>query len=342
MSKIEMFDMEITRRQNASTALNLAIPELLSAVEQFNKLDEMYRTDEKMARIKLEGLYKESRHFTGKQPAVYSSVQVEFYPFFQGPTDTTSNPYFPLTKIQDKTFDGLAPLYAPPTRIGAYQRDISFSQVEAPIRDTAITALQVFPNISGETGVGSCAGETPPGSGIDETTCLANGGVWTPPGYGPGSTATEKLRVALNAWRADIVVIMADLYSNTGSTETAYWQNLLSKIDNILPAIQVDVIYPTHTIDFIPNSVPDLARDYLIANATAIGTHITERTTFLNTEASTEEQVFFGIMKLRLHQANGSFAKLKAAKSQITTNKSLIDDNTAAISSLNLLKAKSS
>ena len=33
----------------------------------------------------------------------------------------------------------------------------------------------------GSPGMGFCTGETPPGSGVDETTCLANGGVWTPP-----------------------------------------------------------------------------------------------------------------------------------------------------------------
>lgn len=34
--------------------------------------------------------------------------------------------------------------------------------------------------VTNATAGGSCAGEAPPGSGIDETTCLANGGTWTP------------------------------------------------------------------------------------------------------------------------------------------------------------------
>ncbi len=342
MSKLEMIEMEITRRQEATAALNLAIPDLLKAIEQFNKLDEMYRSDEKTARVALEGIYREDRHFTGKQPLVYSSIQTEFYPFFQGPADTQCNPYFPITKVQDKTFDGLSPLYVGPTKTGVYARDANYSPVEAPIRNSAMIALQAFPDISGETGAGSCTGETPPGSGTNESLCLANGGTWVPPVYGPGSTATEKLRNALNPWKTKVNEIIADLYSNTGSVELIYWQNIVTKIDTILAAIQVDVIYPSKTLDFAPNSAEDLARDYLIANISSINTHTVDRSAYLAKEANIEEQVFFGVIKLRLHQANGSFAKLKAAKSQIVTNKSLIEDNVAAISSLNLLKVKAS
>lgn len=338
----EMFDMEITRRQNASATLKSAMPGILASIEQFSKLDEIYRAEENKARVTLESIYKESRHSTGKQPIVYSSAQTEFYPFFQGATDTVCNPYFPITKVQDKTFDGLAPLFAPPTKTGAYARDVTYSPTETPIRSTAITALQAFPDISGETGLGSCTGETPTGSGTTETLCLANGGVWTPPGYGPGATGTERLRNALTPWKDKVTAIITDLYNNTGSTELAYWQNILTNINTVLAAIQIDVTYPAHTIDFTPGSPANVSRNYLIANNTSIGTHVTDRATFLASEANIQEQIFFGIIKLRLHQANGSFAKLRAAKGQIVTNTSLIDDNTAAISSLNLLKVKSS
>lgn len=344
MSKLDMINMEISRRQAASTSLNKAIPELNAAVEQFSQLDQMYRSDEKTARLALEGIYKESRHYNGKQPLIYTSTQTEFYPFFQGPADTQCNPYFPITKVQDKTFDGLSPLYASPTKTGTYQRDANFSPTESGFRNTALAALQVYPDISGETGspTAYCTGETPPGSGTNQTICITNGGTWHLAGYGAGTTATEKLRIALSPWKANIQVIIADLYNNTGSTELAYWQDIATKVDTIWAAIQTDVTYPTHTIDFTPGSAPDLARDYLVANISSINTHITNRAAFLVKEANTEEQVFFGVIKLRLHQANGSFAKLKAAKQQITTNQSLIVDNTAAISSLNLLKVKAS
>jgi hypothetical protein len=342
MSANDILSTEIKRRTMTNIDLISAQADIVATIEQFNKLDEVHRSNEKATRSRLEGIYKENKHNTGKIPTVYSFTQTEKYPFYGGNLDTQCNPYFPITKVQDKTFDGLSPLYAPPTKTGAFARDANYTPVEAPIRNTALVALQAFPDTSGETGVGSCAGETPPGSGTTEALCLANGGIWTPPSYAPGATATEKLRVALDPWRAKIVVIMADLYNNPGSTETSYWQNILNKIDDILPYIQVDVTYPSITADFIPNSTPDLARDYLIANISSINTHITDRTAFLTKEAGIEEELFFGVIKLRLHQANGSYAKLQAAKNQKTTNKSIVDDNLAAIRSLNLLIVKNS
>lgn len=367
MSKLEMIDMEITRRQEATAALNLAIPDLLKAIEQFNKLDEMYRSDEKAARIALEGIYKESRHFTGKQPLVYSSTQTEFYPFFQGPTDVQCNPYFPITKVQDKTFDGLAPLYAPVTRTGDYARDITFAPIESVSRTPAATALVAFPNISGEplpsgwpgpadTIPGYCTGDVPPGA-TDEATCLLNGGVWTPPGavadpvWVGANTAPALLRTALTAWKTDIQIIQADLYLNNAA-ENTYWQGIVDNINVVLAAVSTDAVFVRATGNPNPaawgqtqsfTGATETARQALITAAqTGVPSHIATRNTFLSTESNTEEQVFFGVIKLRLHQANGSFAKLKAAKSQIITNKSLIDDNLAAISSLNLLKVKAS
>lgn len=343
MSKLDIINMEINRRTATSVSLNKAIPDLLASIEQFSQLDEMYRSDEKVARLTLENIYKESRHYSGKQPLVYTSTQTEFYPFFQGAADTQCNPYFPITKVQDKTFDGLSPLFADPTKTGTYQRDVDFSPIESPIRSTALVALQAFPDTTDEVGsTPTCVGETPPGSGTTEPLCTANGGTWIPAGYTSGTTATEKLRTALGPWRADIQIIIADLHNNAGSTELTYWQDIAAKVESIWLAIQVDVLYPNNTVDFTPSSAADLARDYLITNISSINTHITNRAAFLVTEATKEEQVFFGIIKLRLHQANGSFSKLKAAKSQVVTNKSLIADNTAAISSLNLLKVKAS
>lgn len=342
MSKLDIINAEITRRENSNTDLIKGQQEILNAIEQFNKLDEMYRTDEKTARDRLECLYLENRHFSGKWPIVYSSAEVEFYPFYRGEVDESCNPYFPITKIQDGSFDGLEPFPAPITRTGAYQRDRDYSgTIEPTLRGAAITALQAFPDISDETGTsGSCSGETPPGSGVDETTCLANGGTWTP-AYGVGDTATEKLRAALDPWRAEVVAVMADLCED-GGTEAAFWQDILDNIDNVLAAIQVDVTYPTQTQDFTPSSAEDIARDYLIAQASTFSSHVSARQSYLTGEASTEEETMFGVVKLRLHQANGSFAKLKASKGQVATNKSIIDDNNNAIKSLNVFKVKNS
>jgi hypothetical protein len=339
---IDILDIEIERRRSANTDLIAAQADIVATIEQFNKLDEVHRTNEKMVRERLTSVYKENRHFTGKQPIVYTFVQTEKYPFYGGNLDTQCNPYFPITKVQDKTFDGIAPLYAAPTRTGAFARDANFSPIESTIRNPAIVGITAFPDISGETGMGSCAGETPPGSGTTQALCLANGGVWTPPGYALDATATEKLRAVLDPWRADVVTIIADLWANPGGTELTYWQGILAKIDDILAAIQVDVVYPFQTQDFTPSSAADLARDYFIANASSINTHITDRSAFLTKQGNADEELFFGVIKLRLHQANGSYAKLQAAKNQKNTNKSIVDDNISAIRSLNLLKVKGS
>lgn len=367
MSKLEMINIEIIRRQEATAALNLAIPDLLKAIEQFNKLDEMYRSDEKAARIALEGIYKESRHFTGKQPIVYSSTQTEFYPFFQGPVDTQCNPYFPITKVQDKTFDGIAPLMAPLTKTGAYARDVVFAPIESVSRVPAGAALTAFPVLTGEplpggwpgpaaTIPGFCTGGTPPGATIG-ATCLLNGGAWTLPStvadpvWIGANTAPALLRIALNAWKTDILIIQADLYLSN-ITENAYWQGIVNNINIVLAAVSTDAVFIRATGNPNPaawgqtqsfTGATETARQVLITAAnTGVPLHVSTRNAFLTNESNVEEQVFFGVIKLRLHQANGSFAKLRAAKSQIVTNKSLIDDNIAAISSLNLLKVKAS
>ena len=362
-----MINMEITRREDATKALNLAIPDLLAAIEQFNKLDEMYKSDELSARGSLQGVYKENRHFTGKQPLVYTASDTERYPFFQGPNDADGNPYFPVTKVQDKTFDGLSPYPAPPTKTGAWNRDVTYSPIESVLRVPAGAVLQAFPVITGEplpsgwpgppiVVPGFCTGDTPPGA-TDETTCLANGGVWTPPGNTPdpvwigANTAPALLRVPLLAWKADIQIILADIYLSDAA-EIAYWQLIVTNIDIVLAAIVNDAVFVRATGNSNPaawgqtqpfTGATETARQFLIAAATTgIPAHVATRTAFLTTEGNTEEDVFFGVIKLRLHQANGSFAKLQAAKSQIVTTKSLIEDNVAAISSLNLLKVKAS
>lgn len=343
MSKLDIINAELERRKNANIDLISGKEDLEAAVEQFNKLDEFYRTDEKAARELLECLYNENKHFTGSWPIVYSFADTEYYPFYNGEVDASCNPYFPITKVKDGTFDGLTPFPAPPTRTGAWNRVRSYGgTIEPTLRATALSVLGAFPDISSESGSGSCSGETPPGSGTTESLCTSNGGVWSPPSYGPGDTATEKLRAALDPWRAEIVLVMADLCNDTGGIEAAFWQDILDNIDDVLAAIQVDVVWPNQTQDFTPSSAADIARDYLLASSAAFTTHVNNRSASLIDEASFEEEVFFGIIKLRLHQANGSYAKLKAAKGQQQTTKSLIDDNNAAIRSLNILKVKNS
>jgi len=339
MSKLDIINNEIERRENSNIDQIEGQADLAATIEQFNKLDEMYRSDEKESREDLECLYKENRHYTGKWPIIYSSTDTEFYPFYNGETDAECNPYFPITKVKDKSFDGIAPYPTSTTKTGDHARDRDYTPVENSLRSAAIAVITAFPDTSDENATGTCTGGT---GGADQITCELGGGVWSPPAYGIGDTATEKMRDAIDPWRADIVVIMSELCNDIGGVELAFWQDILDNIDDVLAAVQVDVTYPTQTVDFVASSLEDVARDYLIAQNGTFTTHIDNRSASLSGEATTEEEVFFGIIKLRLHQANGSFAKLKAAKNQLEVAISIIDDNNSAIKSLNILKVKNS
>jgi len=332
MSKLDIIETEIARRTASSGQLKEAEADLLKAKEQFYKLDEMYRSDEKNSRDTLECLYKERRHFSGKWPKVYSFVNTEYYPFFNGATDNDCNPYFPISKIKDKTFDGISPLYVAPTGgAGVWARDRNYTgSLEPALRTSALNLLSAFPDISGE--VASCSNS----SFSTPATCSANGGTW---GYDTGTTATEKIRPALIAWKTKVENDLIPDICDTSGTQLNFWQNILSKINIILSATTTHVSYPNHTVDFAPGSPADIARDYLLSG---IDSDITNRINYLSSETDKEEKIFFGIMKLRFNQANGSFSKKKAIDYQIQTNRALIKDNTDAIASLNILKVKNS
>ncbi len=339
MSILNTLDEEIARRKAASKTLEQAVPDLIQAEQQFNALDQIHRTNEKSARDTLNSIYGENKFYTGKIPKVYSFTETEKYPFFAGSSDADCNPYFPITKVQNKTFDGISPLYIPPTGgTGVWSRDITFpGTIESSLRNVALPAIQAFPDLSNEVGAGYCSNP----SITTQTACTADGGTWTTE-YAAGSTATAKLRNAVTPWRDRIQEMLPSIYNQPDNSMYNFWQDILNKLNAILTAVQVDTTYPGTTQDFIAGSPADTARDYLVANISSINTQITNRINYLASEASKQEQIFFGVIKLRLHQANGSFAKLKTIKTQISTNKSLINDNIEAISSLNLLKVKNS
>jgi len=250
MSKLDIINEEITRREQAIVNFEKAEVDLVAAIEQFNKLDEFYRDQEKGSRDILEYTYKENRHFTGEWPIVYSFADVEQRPYFKA-TDAECNPYFPITKVQDGTFDGISPLEALPSRTGAHQRQRTHATTEDVPRVPALTALQAFPKYDGPAGTpetgewlpsnwpaaptitpGFC---TPTATPDTQIQCNIDGGVWTPeqtaqdPVWVAAETATALLRVKLDAWRADIIIIMADIH-NTPS-EVAYWQGIVDDID---------------------------------------------------------------------------------------------------------------
>lgn len=366
MSKEDILNSEITRREEENKALAQAELDLIAAIEQFNKLDELFRSEEQSSRDNLEGMYKENRHFTGEWPIVYSFAETEIRPYFAS-TDIDSNPYYPVTKVQDGSFDGVAPFPAPITRTGDYGRQRSFSPTEDVARLVALTELQSFPNISGEplpanfpaaqasqTIPGYC---TPTATPDTEAQCSIEGGVWTPESTGPvpdpvwigPNTAPALLRVALNSWRSDLVIIIADL---ANSSELTFWQAIVDDIDLILPNIATDAVFVRND----PNPDPatwgqtqaftgsiEVARARLEALADAgVPSHISTRSAKLTQDSELEENIFFGLIELRLHQASGSYSKLEIAKSQQGQSCQFIEDNKKAINNLNIMIVKDS
>lgn len=112
---------------------------------------------------------------------------------------------------------------------------------------------------------GSCAGETPPGSGVDEATCLANGGVWTPSGgpdvYTPSQDAIDALdalQVALDDWKA-FVTLTRGFNTDQNAVDTdagRVAQNNISiaDIDNLISIIDTwDALQDFDTTTSLPS-----------------------------------------------------------------------------------------
>jgi hypothetical protein len=67
------------------------------------------------------------------------------------------------------------------------------------------------------------------------------------------------------------------------------------------------------------------------------GENQTNQADDFNQKTAVLEQKFFGVIGLRLHQINGSYTKLVAAKDQLKTHKSIINDHKKSIASLGVL-----
>jgi len=342
----QVFSMEVERRKGVNASIVAAAASIAAAIAQFTELNDAYTDSLTTSRNKLLALYKERRHYNGLDPAVYSidASGVDTYPYF-GETDAICNPYFPKSKVIDGTFDGLEPLEAPVGRSGAWARNQTYSPTEDAARGTALTQLNAYPDTSNEPTEEACTGETPEGSGTTEATCIANGGTWGYPSSGPSAPAI--LTAALNPWKTDIQSILADVdssqdqtYNNPvlGSSRTAtqWWQDVIDEIDTCLGLLPGDPTPPDQTP--APTGALLTSINNLITYAdTAIATFVTARSSDLGGPADTEEQTFFGVVKLRLHQVNGSLSKLNGIKAQDGQNDSIIADNEAAIKDLNNL-----
>jgi len=359
MSNNDTYRDERARRKKSIDDLINGNIDIVAAIEQFNKLDETYKTEEQGLRERLECIYKETRHHTANWPIVYSAAQTGKYPLFNGNTDDDCNPYYRISEVMAGNNDGIAPQFAEITRTGGptINRHRTY-EVEAPFRSTARTALVAYPDRSSEglgngTG-GSCSNP----QYTDEASCIAapSGETWTP-GY--VNTAPELLEAALTPWRAKLVQLKTDLCGADTAIDQEL-QDIIGAVDLVLSELPPPPIYPNETLDpahcsnpfFTDQASCELAgatwdstlRDAIDQVISYIDNEMVntfdQRATDLTAEAETVEKKMFAIIGLRLHQINGSYAKIKQVKDQYQTNLGLIEDHKQSISNLNILIVK--
>lgn len=364
----ENLEMEIVRRQSINDAIALAEEDTAATIAQFEELEAQYITHTDTARVQLEPAYNENKHYTAKWPIVYDAARVELYPYFSS-TDDGCNPYFPISLVQSGVEKGLTPVESVTTRTtgGPNVRDRDHAPKEEVPRTAANVALVAYPDTVNETPYG--APYTPPavypknatadtcyygvGGEPDAGTCSGNGGSWVllgdpipdPPAW--VNTAPELLAADLNIWKADILIIIADLDANhtqtynnpiVGGLRTAqqYWQDIIDEIDICLGLLPSSSFIGNPSLDWGRTPAPTGALLTSINNLKAYAvTHlpafVSTRSGQLQDTATIQEEVFFGIVKLRVHQVNGSFSKLRALRDSQDNNADIVADNTQSI-----------
>jgi len=370
----ENYEMEIIRRQTMNDVIQKATVDKAAAIAQFEELEAQYKTEIDKSRVKLESAYKENKHYVADWALVYDVARIEVYPYFNE-NDDLCNPYFPISLIKSGVEKGLSPAESLVSRTtgGPNARAQVHSPKEDVPRAAANTQLLAYPNTSNETPYG--APYAPPtsyptsatvdtcyygqGGELNALTCNANGGIWVeagdpipdPPAW--SNTAPEILATALNSWKADIQLIVADIdtthtqvYNNpiVGSDRTAsqWWQDVIDEIDVCISLLPTSSFIGNPTLDWGRTQAPTGALLDSINNlkayaTTHIATFINSRSNHLQLTLDTHEEAFFGIIRLRLHQVNGSYSKLITAKRQIEDNAEITADNLSAIESIKKL-----
>ncbi|NJO52557.1 MAG: hypothetical protein HC840_27705 [Leptolyngbyaceae cyanobacterium RM2_2_4] len=259
-TKKEILEAEVLRRQDQLSTIEGATADLQIAKTQQLELDNEHAQSQADIRTELTSVYRESRHYEGKEPKnFYSRMRVKTHPFFQGEADDAGNPYYRLSAIKAGDL-GLAPLETGPTHVnGRWTRDRVFAPTEDVPRLPAITALQNYPDHSGEplpvgwpgsqqNTPGFCTGETPPGSGTNETLCNSNGGTWTDdtpipdPVWVPSETAPEVLKAAIDPWKRKIEQMLQDTHQDDTATEQLY-QDILDEIANLYSLLPAPAVF---------------------------------------------------------------------------------------------------
>lgn len=331
---------ELARRRESVKQLKQSLPDINAAIEQLNDLDESLRGKQMSIAGRLECIYKEKRQYDGDWPIVYTLAQTDKFPFFSD-TDDKCNPYFPISLVQSGQEDGLAPIFSDTNRSGGstINRQRSFTNEELTLRADALTALENYPDTFTENEANSACSCSDP-TYDNQTDCEDNGGTWECT-YNEGVTAPEILEAALLDWRPKVVEVQGDVcVDEDGSSIVTLLQGVIDNIDLVIAELPDPPIYPDNTppaSGVLETAINDLISKINNDMANGLG----DRLNALDELSGTLEDQFFGVIKLRLHQVNGSFSKVKNLKNQRKTNLSVIQDHEESIASINKLRTDS-
>ena len=273
----EKYETEIQRRQTQVDNLLLAGTQNAEAKKQLKDLDDENSASLEDFRQKLVALYKESRHYTGKEPRVFTEDEVTTYPFFNGQADDGGNPYYRVSVVQSGEDPGIAPLETPPDSTnGRWTRDRIYEPTEDVPRSEASNALAAYPDYTGEPLPSNWPGsqETGPSqcSGITQVECTSNGGTWNAVGgyceglsepvcemtlggtYSAGSliddpvwvaeeTAPELLRAELLEWRKELQHLFDQAYELDQMATQDFYQMVIDEIDNCISLLPAPAVF---------------------------------------------------------------------------------------------------
>lgn len=297
-ANLEVQKVKLTNEDNANKSLMDDVTALINPYQlEISKLDGNLR-NELLEQDMIDGANKKKQNFFFPNdnqvplPNVADGIWKFLVPF-SGSKAIGKNyvEVFPstTTKEQDK--------------IDAVNTQIAI--IEAAIAGTRSTGLEC-----GEDTSGSCSGETPPSSGVDEATCLLNGGTWTPTGgpdtYSPEAVIQQALTdivTAINDWKtflqSEKTDIQAENAVDTDGTRISENNAAIVDIDNAIAVIDSWLLYPdwdtTTTLpsgsggsactafaamvaaDFVASKLRETELQEIKDEITARGTYITTR-----------------------------------------------------------------
>jgi hypothetical protein len=183
----------------------------------------------------------------------------------------------PLPNIPDGIWKFFPP-FANTKAVGrTYTETFSQSRGEQVViadMNALISQIEGYPQVERVSGRqcetvdnGSCAGESPPGSGVDQITCVTNGGVWTPLLTGQKSPADSVADLAqlityINEWKGFLNNQKSALQTvngiDTNTSRVAENNTAIADIDNAIAEIDSWLAFPDFDNRSLPNDCDDI------------------------------------------------------------------------------------